>query len=182
MLKYYYEVTTEDMKSLPSEITVKEFEKIVKAQGKYNGVFMYYLDTFEVLGLSSDFVDIIDEDTLYQLIKDFNKDFTLSKEDKVKTIEIGGYSYTAFGGRDSISGRDLANIEDKLTKSPDKWIAYALAIIFKRDDLSSTEHKADAHIKHKEKLFADITMDIALPYIMTVSDNYIKNIKILAEG
>lgn len=182
MRKYEYEGKIESLKTLPSEVTLKEFELVSKSQEKYIGSFMYYLDTFEILGLSTEFIDAIDEDTLYELIGDFQKDFIVDKEDFTRSITVDGYTYSAFEEEFKLSGRDLADIEERMNKDPYGWITYALAILFKRDDLSTVEHKSAAHRKHKEKIFAEVTMDIALPYIMYLSESYVKNIKLLAEG
>lgn len=183
MRKYEIEGRIESLKTLPTEVTIKEFELITKAQEENVGSFMQYLDSFEILGLSSEFIDIIDDKTLYMLIKDFQDDFIINNKDYKRTIEIDGYTYSAFqeGGEFKLGARDLANIEQKLAKDQTNWISYAMAIIFKRDDLSSVEHKASAHIKHKEKLFQGVSMDVAMPYIMYISESYINSIKVLTE-
>lgn len=179
MRKYEYNGEVEGMKTLPTEITIQEFLSITKNQD-LEGTFMYYLNTFESLGLSSKFIDAIDDVTLYSLIADFQEDFRVDNAEYVKTITIDGYDYQAYEDEFRLGARDLARIEEEMHKDPLGWITYALAVIFKRTDLSSTEHTANAHIKHKEKLFKDVTMDIALPYIVYVSDSYIKNVKLVA--
>lgn len=181
MKKYKYDGITEEMKTLPNEINVKEFQEIVKLQNDFNGDFNYYLDTFGVLGLSETFLDAIDDKTLYMLIGDFQEDFNLKKNVFTKSIEIDGYKYTAYEDTFKLGARDLANIENEMIKDPNGWITYALAIIFKREDLTPVEHKANAHIKLKEKLFKSVTMDIALPYIFYIAESYVSNIKILIE-
>lgn len=179
MRKYEYNGRIESMKTLPSEITVKEFRDITKNQD-LQGTFMYYLNTFEALGLTTEFVDAMDDQTLYSLIKDFQEDFIVDNNDFKRVINIGGYEYVAFEEKFSLGARDLARIEEEMHKDPLGWITFALAVIFKRTDLSDKEHKAPAHIKHKEKLFQEVTMEIALPYIMYISESYINNVKLIA--
>jgi hypothetical protein len=111
MLKYNYNDKVEQMKSLPSEITVKEFQEVAKAQENFLGNFMYYLNTFEILGLSEEFIDKIDDKTLYQLIRDFQNDFIIDKTEYVKEITVEGYTYRAFENEFVLGARDLADIE-----------------------------------------------------------------------
>lgn len=181
MKKYEYNGKIEVLKTLPSEITIEEFQKITINQSKYSGNFMYYLEAFEILGLSEDFVDAIDDKTLWLILKDFQIDFVVPSNEFRKEIEIDGYTYRAYEDEFKIGARDFARIEEQMHKDPNDWISYALAIIFKRVDLSTVEHKTDAHIKHKEKLFKQLTMDIALPYILYLSENYINNVKLIAQ-
>lgn len=179
MRKYNFNGKIETLKTSPKEVTVGEFQSITKDQEHY-GDFMYYLTTFERLGLSKQFIDSIDAETLFTIIKDFQDDFVVNNNDFTKTIEIDGHTYSAFEDKFRISARDFARIENAMQKDPYGWITYALAVIFKRDDLSDKEHYASGHIKHKEKLFKDVTMDVALPYIIYCSETYINNIKLIA--
>lgn len=181
MRKYEYNGKIEELKTLPKEITIEEFQKITINQNKYSGDFMYYLETFEILGLSTDFVDDIDDKTLWIILKDFQNDFVIPSNEFIKEFELDGYTYVSYEDEFKIGARDFAKIEEKMHKDPNDWITYALSIIFKRKDLSTIEHKTDAHIKHKEKLFKKVTMDIALPYIFYLSENYINNIKLITE-
>ena len=73
-----------------------------------------------------------------------------------------------------------AILENEMKKDNYSWITFALAVVFKRTDLSLAEHRDNAHIKHKSTLLNDITMDIALPYIVSISGEYLDNIKLLA--
>lgn len=181
MRKYKYNDVIEELKTKPSEITISEFQSIVKNE-KYIGNFMYYLDAFQLLGLSESFIDLIDDKTLYIMINDFQEDFQIDNKDYVKEIEVDGYKYTSYDDEFKLGARDLANIEERMHKDPYNWFSYALSIIFKRDDLSIVEHKTPAHIKHKESLFRNLTMDIAMPYIYYISENYISNVKLLMKN
>lgn len=179
MRKYEYNGKIESLKTLPTEITVEEFKNITKNQD-HVGNFMYYLNAFEILGLSSSFIDDIDDVTLYEIIADFQEDFKVDNTTFKKIIEVDGYEYAAYDENFSLGARDIALIEEEMHKDPVGWITYALAIIFKRTDLSPTEHKASAHIKHKKSLFKNVTLDIALPYIIYISNSYIDNVKLIS--
>ena len=45
-----------------------------------------------------------------------------------------------------------------------------MSVIFKRVDLSNTEHYSDSHINHKAKLFKKVNAEIALPFIGYVAN------------
>jgi hypothetical protein len=44
-----------------------------------------------------------------------------------------------------------------------------MALLFKRSDLSKTEHYDNAHLKHKSKLFRLQAAEIAIPYLNFVT-------------
>ena len=44
-----------------------------------------------------------------------------------------------------------------------------MALMFKRTDLSNTEHYDPAHLKHKSKLFSKLKADISIPYLTFVT-------------
>lgn len=185
MLEYVYKGKTETLKSELTEITLKEFVQILNLQKGSTADFEFYLDTFELLGFSKELCDAIDAKTLFKLIGDF-KDALKSDGKFVKEIEIDGFTYSSANsfndkGEFIINGRDFSKIESKMKVDEYGWIIYAVSRIFLREDLSSNEHKDETHIKHKQKLFSEnVTMDVALPYIMAITNDYVENIKILA--
>lgn len=171
----------ETLKTLPQEITVQDFLLMLQAQTAHIGDINYYLAVFSILGLSEEYLDIMDSTTLFTTIKDFQNDFVVSKEGMVTHIELNGIKYTAIPGISSgnIPARMMADIEERMTQHPDTWITYALARIFLKDVAIMGEHKDKKHIKNKEKSMAHLTMDIALPYIHYISSTYVDNIKVL---
>jgi hypothetical protein len=44
-----------------------------------------------------------------------------------------------------------------------------LAVMFKREDLTPTEHYTDAHIKQKAKLIRKLNAAISIPYVMFIA-------------
>jgi hypothetical protein len=52
-----------------------------------------------------------------------------------------------------------------------------LAIMFKREDLTPTEHYADAHIKQKAKLIRKLNANISIPYIMFIANKIGQQVK-----
>jgi hypothetical protein len=56
-----------------------------------------------------------------------------------------------------------------LKKIIKNYISDIMALMFKRTDLSNTEHYDPAHLKHKAKLFSKLKADIAIPYLTFVT-------------
>jgi hypothetical protein len=48
------------------------------------------------------------------------------------------------------------------------YLSEMLAVLFKRDDLSKTEHYTDAHIKHKAKLIQELKAELVVPYLVEI--------------
>jgi len=89
MRKYDYKGNLEQLRTLPKEITVGDFETITKLQQESPGDYTYYLSVFELLGLSEELVDNMTADVMFTIIRDFQKDFTV---DTVFTKEVKMYS------------------------------------------------------------------------------------------
>jgi hypothetical protein len=95
------------------------------------------------------------------MVKEFN---VSAKEDltQVTEFELEGYKYV---GEFKLSVRDTKLIEKCVILKAPGYIAEITAIMFKREDLSNTEHYAEAHLKHKAKLFKELKANIAIPYL-----------------
>lgn len=182
MKKYKYKDKIENLKTLASEVTINEFDEITKSKDLYNGGYLYYLKIFNILGLSDDFIDDMDEAALFEIMKDFKEEFNLETNDFIKEFEFEGHTYVAYSGESfKLNARDFANIEERLTNNKEDWISYALAVIFKRTDLSKIENSLESNINERTELFRDLTLDIVLPYINHISTSYIKNLRLLTD-
>jgi len=184
MIKYTYQGKEECLKNLFSEITIEEFEKTA-ALNEGTQFYAYYLDAFEILGFSKELCDSIDTDNLIEIIKDFKKIVKQPKKLKHE-FKLDGHTYEAFDAKSSVNARDFADVQKLMyqfaVNNDYKWVSEAMAIIFKRTDLSATEHKDKSHREEKANLFKiHMTMDYALPYVDKLSAEYIKNIKLFNE-
>lgn len=146
------------------ELTIGEFQKISSIHADMGLSYVEkQIKVFEALGVP----DIWDEVTAKEL-KEFIKVFNeVPKRDFefVKEVEIDGYVYRAYDGDEfELSAKDLGLIEKRTTKAGSD-IPYIMAVIFKRTDLDKQEHYAEAHIKHKAKLFAEQPAEICVRYI-----------------
>jgi hypothetical protein len=111
----------------------------------------------------------MDFDSFKQLIKDFN---TSDKHELnlVKSIEINGYVYRAIAEEENdivIKVKEMKVIE-KIFAKKEKWICDVMAVLFKREDLTSKEHFEPAHLKVKSKLFIELNGAICIPYIVKI--------------
>jgi hypothetical protein len=172
----------ETLKTKPEEITLGLFKKMLEVQDEHFGDFNYYLNVFSLLGLSDEYIDNMDSNALFTTIKDFQDDFQIDDITMKNTIVIDGYEYKSYDDKFVIKAKDFANIEKQMKLGNHNWIIYAMAILFKRVDLTNKEHTDKAHIEHKMNLFKDnVTMDIALPYIYLISNEYMDNIMLLTK-
>lgn len=96
-----------------------------------------------------------------------------------RSLEINGREYVAFEGDDfELSFKDETEIEKSIinSKNENKWLVRAMAILFKDSKLTFKEHYTEAHIKHKESIFAGQNASLFVPYILAVQEKLMENI------
>jgi hypothetical protein len=170
-----------EMKSEITEYTLFEFEQISLALNDTTLDYVdKYLKIFEILNVPEEIVDDIDTDQLVTIIKDFNK---LQPENNlIKSFELDGYEYVAYDGDDfKLKIKDLALIENYVKKSGHLKPTEVIAILFKRNDLSKTEHYTPAHIKYKIELFKNLNCALVYPYIIYLGEKLVKKLTLLTE-
>jgi hypothetical protein len=155
-------------KEIPSkmeELTLEQFQKIsaIHNDEEYD-TLEKHCKVFEYLGITEDEMDV-EFDVFLANVKEFNKD-NYTKKDTVEEIEIDGYTYRA---EMKLSVKDSRIVEKIIKKDNKEFISDIMALMFKRTDLSNTEHYDPAHLKHKAKLFSKLKADIAIPYLTFVT-------------
>ena len=155
-------------KEIPSkmdELTLEQFQKIsaIHNDEEYD-TLEKHCKVFEYLGITEDEMDV-EFDVFLANVKEFNKD-NYTKKDPVEEIEIDGYTYKA---EMKLSVKDSRIVEKIIKKDNKEFISDIMALMFKRTDLSNTEHYDPAHLKHKAKLFSKLKADIAIPYLTFVT-------------
>jgi hypothetical protein len=161
-----------------NEFSIGEYEKIVYYLNNEGDFFDKWFNILEYLGLDKGVIDDIDANELIEIINSIN----LSKVEPkfISEIELGGYLYKCEmkeSGEPKITGR-IFKLLEKVCKG-DYYISDIMAILFKRDDLSDAEHYQKAHLEWKSKLFKDLSASVSVPYVLYITDRYIKNIMIL---
>jgi hypothetical protein len=155
-------------KEIPSkmdELTVEQFQKIsaIHNNEEYD-TLEKHCKVFEYLGITEEEMDV-DFEVFLENVKEFNKD-NFTKKDTVEEIELEGYTYKADM---KLSVKDSRIVEKIIKKDNKEYISDIMALMFKRTDLSNTEHYDPAHLKHKSKLFSKLKADISIPYITFVT-------------
>ena len=155
-------------KEIPSkmdELTLEQFQKIsaIHNNDEYD-TLEKHCKVFEYLGITEDDMDV-DFDLFLANVKEFNNN-NYDKKDPVEEIEIDGYIYKA---EMKLSVKDSRIVEKIVKKDNKEYISDIMALMFKRTDLSNTEHYDPAHLKHKAKLFSKLKADISIPYLTFVT-------------
>lgn len=156
------------------ELTIEQFEAITDINNNPElDPIDKHLQVFAYLGIpESDFWDY-DVSEFIDIVKIFN---TMDQKDYpvVEELELEGYLYKA---QMRLTVRDTKMIEKIALHKEKGYISQMLAVMFKREDLTPTEHYADAHIKQKAKLIRKINASIALPYLMFIAEKIAKQVK-----
>ena len=155
-------------KEIPSkmdELTLEQFQKIsaIHNNEEYD-TLEKHCKVFEYLGITEEEMDV-DFDLFLANVKEFNNN-NYDKKDPIKEIEIDGYTYKA---EMKLSVKDSRIVEKIVKKDNKEYISDIMALMFKRTDLSNTEHYDPAHLKHKAKLFSKLKADISIPYLTFVT-------------
>lgn len=156
------------------ELTIEQFEAITEINNDPNlDPIDKHLKVFAYLGIpESEFWDY-DVADFVTMVKDFNnmeqKDYPTIEE-----LELDGYIYRA---EMRLTVRDTKMIEKIALTKPKGYISEMLAIMFKREDLTPTEHYTDAHIKQKAKLIRKLNANISIPYIMFIANKIGQQVK-----
>lgn len=156
------------------ELSIEQFEAITDINNDPNlDPIDKHLKVFAYLGIpESEFWDY-DVSEFIDIVKNFN---TMDQKDYpvVEELELEGYLYKA---QMRLTVRDTKMIEKIALHKEKGYISQMLAVMFKREDLTPTEHYADAHIKQKAKLIRKINASIALPYLMFIAEKIAKQVK-----
>jgi hypothetical protein len=155
-------------KEIPSkmdELTLEQFQKIsaIHNNDEYD-TLEKHCKVFEYLGITEEEMDV-DFDLFLANVKEFNNN-NYDKKDPVEEIEIDGYTYKA---EMKLSVKDSRIVEKIVKKDNKEYISDIMALMFKRTDLTNTEHYDPAHLKHKAKLFSKLKADISIPYLTFVT-------------
>ena len=159
-------VLNRDIPNQLDEITIEQFETITDINNDPNlDPIDKHLKVFAYLGIpESEFWDY-DVADFVNVVKDFNK-LEQKQHPTVEEIELEGYTYRA---QMKLTVRDTKMIEKVALRKEKGYISEMLAIMFKREDLTPTEHYTDAHIKQKAKLIRKLNAAISIPYMMFIA-------------
>jgi hypothetical protein len=158
------------------ELTIEQFEKVTEITNNQElDNIDRYIKIFEYFGVKESEWDEneVELSEFIDKVKEFNSS-KYEKKDAVESIELDGYTYQ---GQLKLSVKDTKMIEKLISRKSNNWISDLLALMFKRSDLSPTEHYAEAHLKHKSKLFKQLKAEIAVPYLVFVTEKIASHAK-----
>jgi hypothetical protein len=151
------------------ELTIEQFEKVTEiTNNKELDNIDRYIKIFEYFGVKESEWDDNDVELsdFIEIVKEFNSN-NYEKKEPIESIELEGYTYQ---GQLKLSVKDTKMIEKIISRKSHNWISDLLALMFKRSDLTPTEHYAEAHLKHKSKLFKQLKAEIVVPYLVYVTE------------
>lgn len=162
-------IGSKEIKNLGSEMDIQTFEKVSSYINDNEAeTFEKWINIFVFLGADENEINEMDFNDFRECVKEFNSVREKIKPEYTKTLEIDGYTYQSYDDEFKLSVRDLKYIEKSIKKDPANYLARMMAIIFKRTDLTPTEHYADAHIDYKTKLFKKQNADLVIPFVSYV--------------
>jgi hypothetical protein len=156
-----------------NELTVQQFETIttIHANPELDAIDKH-LQVFEFLGVPTIEWDNVEIEEFKEIVRNFND--IQSKPELVNTLELDGYTYTAFEDQFKLSVKDTKHIEKIMHSKHKGYISELLAVLFKRTDLTKAEHYVDAHIKLKAKLIRELKAELAVPYLVEIGQKLSK--------
>ena len=171
-------------KQIPNEmdeITIQQFEGItdIHANSNLDNVEKH-LEVFKFMGVSDEIEDID-----FEVFKDYINKFNSAKVPSsvlLKRFEVDGYTYEAYDTEFKLTAKDTKFIEKILSNKHKGYISEVLAVLFKRTDLTKTEHYSDAHIKQKAKLIRELKAEVAIPYLVAVAEQINQHVEKLNES
>lgn len=176
-------VGSKEIKNLASEMDIQTFEKVSSfINDNKSETFEKWINIFVYLGADESEINEMDFNDFRKCVKEFNEAREQIKPVYTKTLEIDGYTYQSYDEEFKLSVRDLKYIEKSIKKDPANYLARMMAIIFKRTDLTPTEHYADAHIDFKAKLFKKQNAELVIPFVAYVGNKLNETIEKIKES
>lgn len=152
-----------------NELTVEQFDKLNSINLMDLETFEKWIEKFVYLGVDESVFETMDVPTFRRYVEEYN-DVGEIPTKKTLSFEIEGFKYVA---SESIGIKDMSLIEKAWKKSKDTFSLDVISILYKREDLTKTEHYSDAHIKHKKTLFKDVKINVAYPFVMEVLESLV---------
>lgn len=154
-----------DIPNQLDELTVEQFDYLNKIENNTElDTIEKWIEKFIYLGVPEKAFDNMELEEFANYIKIYNKS-DIPSTDKVTELVIDKYTYQS---SENIGVKDLGMIEKIYRSQDENFTAQTLAILFKRSDLTRTEHYAPAHLKLKVNLFKKQKAGIAFPYILDI--------------
>jgi hypothetical protein len=158
-----------------NEITIKQLDRIAEIfEAETTEIEQWILVVSFLAGIPKSVVEDWPMDDFMVIC---NQLFTRLPEPQaaVDTILLDGYTYQ-LTPYDYLTAKESAMVEKIFTKNTRDRFAQVLAIIFKREDLSKTEHFTNAHIKYKAELFGSLKADTMIGHLSKFGIQFLENL------
>jgi len=169
MIEINYGEEVYELRNTPEELTLNEFDTIYSITNRTgNDTITKYFQVFEFLKVPNDVLDSLSQKEFIDMVREFN-DYELPN-DVVNEVVVNNRTYKSFDGDEfEFKARDISLIEQAQLLNDGKFPSWVVAILFKDVDLTNTEHRDWAHIKHKAELFRkNLKACDAVPFMVRV--------------
>lgn len=151
------ELKGSQVKTKLQEMTIAEYQSVVFkiSDDKEINKFAKWLAILNILGASKETLNTVKISEVEVFVSELNKGLDDVKDlPPLENFEYKGRNY--IGSLDELTAKDVSQMVDLANKHPQRWISFALAVLFKDDRLGYNEHYSPAHIKLKEKIISEL--------------------------
>ena len=152
------EIRGSQVKTKLSEMTIAEYQAVVFKISDEKEINKYakWLAILKILGASNETLNTVKISEIEVFVNELNKGLDDVKDlPPLEEFEHKGRNYVA-DNTDGLTAKDVSLMIEYADKHPQRWISFALAILFKDDRFGYNEHYNPAHIKLKEKIISEL--------------------------
>jgi hypothetical protein len=151
------ELKGSQVKTKLQEMTIAEYQAVVFkiSDDKEVNKYAKWLAILKILGASNETLNTVKISEVEKFVNELNKGLDDVKDlPPLENFEHKGRNYV--GSLDELTAKDVSQMVDLANKHPQRWISFALAVLFKDDRLGYNEHYTPAHISLKEKIISEL--------------------------
>lgn len=145
------------IKTKLQEMTIAEYQSVVFkiSDDKEINKYAKWLAILKILGASNETLNTVKISEIEVFVAELNKGLDDVKDlPPLEEFEHKKRNYV--GSLDELTAKDVSQMVEYANKHPQRWISYALAVLFKDDRLGYNEHYVPAHISLKEKIISEL--------------------------
>lgn len=151
------ELKGSQVKTKLQEMTIAEYQAVVFkiSDDKEVNKYAKWLAILKILGASNETLNTVKISEVEKFVNELNKGLDDVKDlPPLENFEHKGRNYVGY--LDELTAKDVSQMVDLANKHPQRWISFALAVLFKDDRLGYNEHYTPAHISLKEKIISEL--------------------------